>query len=75
MDLETIRTLANFGQYAYDFLSIVGCASSVKQIKDFLRKKAPFLHHEWKFWDNIDKFLNGGILRDDDKSKKSEEKL
>lgn len=38
-------------------------------IKDILRKKAPFLYHEWRFWDNIDKFFNSGILSDDDKSK------
>lgn len=66
MDLETIKTPVNF---AYDFLSIVGCASSAKQIKDFLREKAPLLYPEWKFWDNIDKFFNSGILSDDDKRK------
>ena len=69
MDLETIKSLATLRQYAYDFLSIVGCASSAKQIKDFLREKAPFLYPEWKFWDNIDKFFNSGILSDDDKRK------
>ena len=66
MDLEPIRTLANF---TCDFLSIVGCASSAKQIKDIFREKAPFLYPEWKFWDNIDKFFNSGILSDDDKRK------
>lgn len=66
MDLETIKTPANF---AYDFLSIVGCLSSAKHIKDLLRKKAPFLYPEWKFWDNIEKFFNSGILSDDDKRK------
>ena len=66
MELEAIKTLANL---TYDFLSIVGYASSAKQIKDFLRKRAPFLYHEWKFWDNIDKFFNSGILSDDDKRK------
>ncbi|MBQ4404934.1 MAG: hypothetical protein II857_11090 [Selenomonadaceae bacterium] len=69
MDLETIKSLAPLGQYTYDFLSIVGCVSSAKHIKDLLRKKAPFLYHEWKFWDNIDKFFNSGILSDDDKLK------
>ena len=64
MDLETIKTPANF---AYDFLSIVGFASSAKQIKDILREKAPFLYPEWKFRDNIDKFFNSGILSDNDK--------
>ena len=66
MDLEPIRTLANF---TCDFLSIAGFASSAKQIKDILREKAPFLYREWKFWDNIDKFFNSGILSDDDKRK------
>lgn len=66
MDLEPIRTLANF---TCDFLSIAGFASSAKQIKDILREKAPFLYREWKFWDNIDKFFNSGILSDDDKCK------
>ena len=69
MDLETIKSLAPLGQYTYDLLSIVGCLSSAKHIKDLLRKKAPFLYHEWKFWDNIDKFFNSGILSDDDKRK------
>lgn len=69
MDLETIKSLAPLGQYTYDLLSIVGCLSSAKHIKDLLRKKAPFLYHEWKFWDNIDKFFNSGILSDDDKLK------
>ena len=66
MDLEPIRTLANF---TCDFLNIAGFASSAKQIKDILREKAPFLYREWKFWDNIDKFFNSGILSDDDKRK------
>ena len=72
MDLETIKSLAIFGQTAYDFLGFIGCASSAKQIKNILREKAPFLYPEWKFWDNMDKFFNSGILTDDDKQKLGE---
>ena len=69
MDLETISTLVTVLQKTYDFLGLVGCATSAKQIKDFLRNKAPFLYSDWKFWDNVDKFFNSGVLSDTDKQK------
>lgn len=70
MDLETINTMTNTGQqYLQDGLSLIGWASSAKQINDFLRQKAPFLYSDCKFWGNMDKFFNGGILSYDDKQK------
>lgn len=70
MDLATINAMTNAGQqYLFDFLGLVGCASSAKQVKDFLRNKAPFLYSDWKFWDNVDKFFNSGVLSEEDKQK------
>ena len=67
MSLEITEDLVTLGQNAYDFLGLVGCASAANGIKNFLRQKAPFLYSDWKFWDNVDKFFNGGILSNDDK--------
>ena len=37
--------------------------------KRYFKRKRTFSLSEWKFWDNIDKFFNSGILSDDDKCK------
>lgn len=49
--------------------SILTVGQLVISIKNILKEKYPFLYHEWKFWDNVDKFLNSGILTEDDKNK------
>ena len=70
MDLETINTVTTIGQqYLQQGLSFFGCVTSAKQLNNFFRQKAPFLHSDCKFWGNMDKFFNGGILSDDDKQK------
>ena len=48
-------------------VGLISNAFLVNQIKDILEKKLPFLHYEWKFWYNIDKFFNGGALSESDK--------
>lgn len=37
--------------------------------KNWLKKNCPWLYSEWRFWDNMAKFFNSGILTDDDKQK------
>ena len=70
MDLETINTVTTTGQqYLQQGLSFFGCVTSAKQLNNFFRQKAPFLHSDCKFWGNMDKFFNGGILSDEDKQK------
>ena len=59
-----METLRGFLENPVDFIKY---ASLAKEIKNLIKEKAPFLYPEWKFWDNIDKFFNSGILSDDDK--------
>lgn len=51
------------------FSNILSMGQLAVYIKNLLKKKFPWLYSEWKFWDNMDKFLNSGILTDDDKQK------
>lgn len=64
--IEKMETLRGFLENPVDFIKY---ASLAKEIKNLIKEKAPFLYPEWKFWDNIDKFFNNGILSDDDKRK------
>lgn len=52
-----------------DFINLVSYTFLAKQVTEELRKKAPFLHPTWMFWNNIDKFFQGGVLNDKDKQK------
>lgn len=52
-----------------DPIDIIRYASVLTSIKNFIKEKAPFLYPDWKFWDNVDKFFNGGMLSDKDKQK------
>ncbi|MBQ3726467.1 MAG: hypothetical protein II902_05350 [Selenomonadaceae bacterium] len=62
--IDKMETLRGFLENPVDFIKY---ASLAKEIKNLIKEKAPFLYPEWKFWDNIDKFFNSGILSDDDK--------
>lgn len=64
--IDKMETLRGFLENPVDFIKY---ASLAKEIKNLIKEKAPFLYSEWKFWDNIDKFFNSGILSDDDKCK------
>ena len=64
--IDKMETLRGFLENPVDFIKY---ASLAKEIKNLIKEKAPFLYPEWKFWDNIDKFFNSGILSDDDKCK------
>lgn len=52
-----------------DPINIIRYAPVLTQIKDCIKAQAPFLYPTWKFWNNVDKFFNGGMLSDKDKQK------
>ena len=67
---ELLKILQNFIESPFSsFSNILTVGQLAFYIKSYLRKKMPWLYPEWKFWDNIDKFFNSGILSDDDKRK------
>lgn len=67
---EALKILQIFIKAPFSSLSnMLTVAQLAIYIKNHLKKKMPWLYSEWKFWDNIDKFFNSGILSDDDKRK------
>lgn len=67
---EALKILQIFIEAPFSSLSnMLTVAQLAIYIKNHLKKKMPWLYSEWKFWDNIDKFFNSGILSDDDKRK------
>ena len=52
-----------------DPINIIRYAPVLTQIKDCIKAQAPFLYPTWKFWNNVDKFFNGGMLSNEDKQK------
>lgn len=55
---EIIKLLQVFMDSPFSsFSNILSMGQLAVYIKNLLKKKFPWLYSEWKFWDNMDKFL------------------
>ena len=73
-DKFSLEEIVKFFQVFIDnpfssFSNVLTIGQLIIGIKNYLKKNCPFLYSEWKFWDNMDKFFNSGILTEDDKRK------